>query len=245
VDIQQIIETYAERLPCGQSLKPLLDRYDYHPELTAKLDRLARQDFTREILYEIVLWKLSRFTYVEDEVIAEVNGLKDLPFDDLEKSKPVLESLLRANGVRLPMASTILRFRNPKVFQIIDERTYRIVCAGEPSYPSKPPKVSDGYLQTSVSVYFKYLRKLKDLADHCGFDYTEMDRALYQLDIELGNKLDRPQPKGRCNQCDSTQGIGHGWMLWLTQLSARSRGGGGHMDVGIRRDSGGGGSLTL
>lgn len=192
MDIQEIVDTYADRLRCGQSLKPLLDHYDYHPKLTAKLDGLGQRDFNREILYEIVLWKLSRFPYIGDEILAEVNTLKGLSFDEIERSKPVLESLLQANGVRLPMASTILRFRNPAVFQIIDERTYRIVCEGEPSYPSKPLKVTKGYLDTSISVYFKYLRKVKALADHCGFDYTQMDRALYQLDIELGNKLDRP-----------------------------------------------------
>lgn len=192
MEIQEIVETYVDRLSCGQSLKPLLDHYDYHPKLTEKLDGLGQCDFNREILYEIVLWKLSRFPYIDDGILAAVNNLKDLSFDQLESSRPILESLLQASGVGLPMASTILRFRNPKVFQIIDERTYRIVCEGEPSYPSKQHKVTKGYLNTSVSVYFKYLRKVRALADYCGFDYTQMDRALYQLDIDLGNKLDRP-----------------------------------------------------
>ena len=192
MDIQEIIETYADQLPCGQSLKPLLDLYDYHPELTRKLDGLAQQDFNREVIYEIVLWKLSRFPYLTEKLIADVNALKDLSFAALEMSKPVLESLLRTKGVQLPMASTILRFRNPRVFQIIDERAYRIVCGGEVSYPSKPFKVTKGYVDTSASVYFGYLKKLKALADHCAFDFSLMDRALYQLDIELGNKLDRP-----------------------------------------------------
>ena len=192
MEIHEIVETYGAHLSCGQSLGPLLDRYNYHPELTERLDSLGQRDFNREILYEIVLWKLSRFPYIDDRTMAAVNRLKDLSFNQLESSRPVLELLLRSNGVRLPMASTILRFRNPRVFQIIDERAYRIVCEGEPSYPNKQLKVTKGYLDTSVSVYFNYLKKVRDLADYCGFDYTQMDRALYQLDIDLGNKLDRP-----------------------------------------------------
>lgn len=192
MDVEEILKAYGDRLGCGEPSSPLLALYDYQPQLTDKLDGLNSRDFSRETVYEIVLWKLNRFPRLTEDLIAAVNGLKGLSFDSLDLARPVLESLLKTKGIQLPMASTILRFRNSRVFQIIDERAYRIVCSDEPSYPSKPYKVTTGYVDTSITIYFAYLRKLKALADRCRCDFTKLDRVLYQLDIELGNTLGRP-----------------------------------------------------
>lgn len=42
-------------------------------------------------------------------------------------AEEILRKLLMTPGIRLPMASTILRFKNPNVYQIIDQRAYRFL----------------------------------------------------------------------------------------------------------------------
>ncbi len=58
------------------------------------------------------------------------------------------------------MASTILGFLNPSVFQIIDDRVYRVVHPSKAKYPVKPQKVHERYLTTSADIYFEYLDEL-------------------------------------------------------------------------------------
>jgi len=86
------------------------------------------------------------------------------------------------------MASTILRFINPSVFQIIDDRAYRVLFDGEAKYPTKPVKITDKYINTSIDIYFKYLNELHRVcSEELPFEFA--DRILYKLDIQLGNKI--------------------------------------------------------
>jgi hypothetical protein len=86
------------------------------------------------------------------------------------------------------MASTILRFLNPQTFQIIDDRSYRVLCPKKPKYPSKPPTLNDYYVDTSVELYCEYLDELHRVASkNLPFDLA--DRILYRLDILLGNAI--------------------------------------------------------
>jgi hypothetical protein len=86
------------------------------------------------------------------------------------------------------MASTVLRFVNRNVFQIIDDRVYRIIHPGKAKYPAKPLEVNEKYLTTSESIYFDYLDELH--SQSCAqLPFAEADRILYQLDIKLGNKI--------------------------------------------------------
>jgi hypothetical protein len=86
------------------------------------------------------------------------------------------------------MASTILRFLNPKTFQIIDDRAYRVLLPREAKYPSKPNKLTETYVTTSIEVYFKYLDELHKVSSR-KLPFHMADRILYQLDIELGNAI--------------------------------------------------------
>ena len=43
----------------GDNPLRLMEEYNYQPELTVSLDNLDIEDFNREVLYEIVLWKLN------------------------------------------------------------------------------------------------------------------------------------------------------------------------------------------
>ena len=173
--------------------KNLRENYEYQKCLTKKLDKLKPANFDREILYEIVLWKLNRFPCVDDELIEELIGVASIrpkAHRKNGKAEEVLDKLLRCKGVALPMASTILRFLNPKTFQIIDERAYRIICPGK-KYPKKPGKVTDGYVKRSICIYFNYLDALHEVhkISPKKYPFDVLDRILYLIDKGQDNKL--------------------------------------------------------
>jgi hypothetical protein len=168
--------------------RTLLKEYSYQPTLTKQLDVLSPGELTRETLYEIVLWKLNRFPQVKPELLDNLKTLSGLKAKEHRQASTELKSLLSSPGIALPMASTILRFLNPRVFQIIDDRVYRIVSPGKAKYPAKPLKLNEKYLKTSESIYFGYLDELQALACET-LPFESADRILYQLDIKLGNKI--------------------------------------------------------
>ena len=118
--MSDIIEKYKANW--GNDPRTLLESYSYHTDLTRKLDALNAANFNKEILYEIVLWKLSRFPYIAPTLLEELKNVATIEPKKHESAREVIGKLLRSSGVALPMASTILRFLNPKAFQIIDDR---------------------------------------------------------------------------------------------------------------------------
>jgi hypothetical protein len=186
--MRNFIEEYNDQW--GNDPTRLLDEYDYHPKLTDELDKLDAEKLNREMLYKIILWKLSRFPYITDELVNELKGIKEIDPKEHRKAQDILRKLLRTRGIALPMASTILRFINPNAFQIIDDRAYRVLLTGEAKYPSKPQKTTDGYIDKSVEIYFKYLDRMHEVCSD-KFPFDKADRILYQLDIKLGNKIGR------------------------------------------------------
>ena len=108
-------------------LSEFLWQYAYQPKLTAKLDDLDAVNLTPELLNEIVLWKVNRHVGLDEDLLRRIDSLRTLKPGEHEQARSVLEQLLSTHGVDLPMASTILRFRNPAVFQIIDRHAYRAV----------------------------------------------------------------------------------------------------------------------
>lgn len=186
--MSDIIEKYKE--VWGDDPRILLNKYNYHPALTKKLDHLNVENFNKEVLYEIVLWKLSRFPYIEPSLMEDLKSVAKLKPKEHKHAKDILEKLLRSSGVALPMASSILRFLNPTVFQIIDDRAYRVLLPGEAKYPSKPAKITDKYIKTSITIYFKYLDELHKIASQSErLPFEQADRILYQLDILIGNNI--------------------------------------------------------
>jgi thermostable 8-oxoguanine DNA glycosylase len=83
--------------------------------------------------------------------------------------------LLDIHGVDLAMASTILRFRNPEVFQIIDRHAYRAI------YGVKYPLYSMSSNQRKIEAYFEYLDKLLELSQKKGLEFRTLDRLLYEF----------------------------------------------------------------
>ncbi|SFB86234.1 hypothetical protein [Kaistella jeonii] len=70
------------------------------------------------------------------------------------------------------MASTILRFKNPSVYQIIDQRVYRFIYG-----QNLPLYFSNAQKQIEL-----YLDKLKGVCEKKNIDFTLSDRILYQMD---------------------------------------------------------------
>jgi hypothetical protein len=184
--VQNFIDEHKEIW--GDKPLDLIDEYNYHKALTAELDKLNPDDFNNEILYKIVLWKVSRFPYISLDLLSRLKSVAKIKPGDHKECQSLLSELLSTKGIALPMASTILRFLNPKAFQIIDDRAYRVLLPGEPKYPTKPQKISKGYLKKSTNIYFNYLSKLHEISGK-RLPFEQADRILYQLDIKLGNKV--------------------------------------------------------
>jgi hypothetical protein len=172
----------------GDDPRTLLAGYDYQRNLTVKLDALKPQDLDVKTVYEIVLWKLNRFPTIEADLLDELKTVAVLKPREHRKATAVLHKMLRCSGIALPMASTIFRFIRPSVFQIIDDRVYRIVHPGKAKYPAKPVNVNERYLATSSKIYFEYLDELHKLSSE-KLPFQTTDRILYELDIKLGNKI--------------------------------------------------------
>ena len=106
----------------------------------------------RDIINEIVLWKMNRRPQVTEELIDAIFSLKEIktPLQALEdeKTAQVIEKLLQTKGMQLPMASTVLHFYYPEVFPIIDQRAYRELYAMDyPKTMTKIPMLTELYLK--------------------------------------------------------------------------------------------------
>ena len=115
--------------------------FKYQETLTKKLDSTT-VNFNQEKLNEIVLWKVNRYAQFDESSIELINSIDRNETEiHIDKTKEVLKSLLKTNGVQLAMASTILRYRNPNVYQIIDQRVYRVLYKNKVldlnTYPSE------------------------------------------------------------------------------------------------------------
>lgn len=160
------------------------EQFIYQPELTQKLDASYNQPFTQELLNEIVLWKINRYALANEELIRTLQEVsaKSRELNE-ELTRRILTMLLTTKGVGLAMASTILRFRNPHVYQIIDQRAYRIAMG----LPLKITAISP--IEKQIAVYISYLRKLKEISieKRCAFD--KLDRVLYYNDKQLNKNI--------------------------------------------------------
>ena len=79
------------------------------------------------------------------------------------------------------MASTILRFKNPKIYQIIDQRVYRVI------YGKDMPRVLK--VEEAIDFYLEYLTKLKKVCSKYNINFYESDRVLYVLDKEINKTI--------------------------------------------------------
>jgi len=165
------------------NLNEFLKNYNYQANLTKKLDNLRRVTFTQSIVNEIVLWKVNRYVSLDNEILLSIDDLKTLTNGEHRQAQTVLESLLSIHGVDLPMASTLLRFRNSKVFQIIDRHAYRAI------YSRDYPLYATSSSSRKISTYFVYLDELIGLCRKRNLEFQTIDRLLYRFDKRINGRL--------------------------------------------------------
>jgi thermostable 8-oxoguanine DNA glycosylase len=161
--------------------KELLDlEFKYQPELTKKLDDI-NSDFDQELINEIVLWKVNRYAGLTSENLALLNKIKPKSqIIDENLTRKILSELLQTKGIRLPMASTILRYKNPDIYQIIDQRVYRIIYGVEHKIKYN--------LKDNIEQYLTYLKDLRKVCEKFQIPFNQSDRILYRYDKEINSK---------------------------------------------------------
>ena len=154
------------------------EKYNFQSELTEKLD-LISSDFDQGIVNQIVLWKVNRYAEIDNETLSLINEIdRNDNFINESLTVNILENLLATKGIQLAMASTILRFKNPNVYQIIDQRVYRFI------YGENIPKYFSS-IEKQVQLYLDYLQILKNICQEKQINFEQSDRILYQLDKEF------------------------------------------------------------
>lgn len=165
------------------NLSGLLERHQYQPALTSYLDQLGSRPFAQNLINEIVLWKVNRYAKLSPSALKALNRVADIRRKSHRTAEATVATLLCEPGVDIAMASTFLRFRNKKTFQIIDRHAYRALYGKK--YPLHP-KSSDN---EKIDLYFRYLDDLWAFADSKKLSFTTVDRVLYVFDRQFNGKL--------------------------------------------------------
>lgn len=160
------------------------EKFTYQKNLTLILDELEG-DFNQETINNIVLWKINRYAQITDEAFELLNQISsDSIILDTDKTEKVLESLLSIDGIQLPIASTILRFKNKNIYQIIDQRVFRMIYEGK---ELNTELKSYNPIKSKIDLYIKYLNDLRNYCDLYNIKFSDSDRIIYLVD-KIHNK---------------------------------------------------------
>lgn len=170
----------------------ILNRFTYDDE-TEIMDRISKADRmnyreNKDIINQIVLWKMNRRPRVAEELIDAIYKLEviNTPMEAVENelTVQVVTGLLDSKGMQLPMASTVLHFYYPDVYPIIDQRAYRELYGED--YPKNTLKV-----EKLAALYLKYITDCYQYQqEKCPeIPFAKIDKVLYQLDKEKGNTV--------------------------------------------------------
>lgn len=185
--------------------KPTEVKFEYLPELTDELDELStvHKELSEFDIYKITLWKINRYPKIKNTtILKDLNSLRELNRFDEETTKSILSAMLPINGIGLAMASTYLRFANPKIYPIVDTRALRA------AFDYKDVNVYENILSThcggyklfekQIDLYIDYVNKLIDISktDYHGLkiDFENLDRFLYDIDEKSGFLLSDKEP---------------------------------------------------
>ncbi|PSR54955.1 hypothetical protein AHMF7605_16305 [Adhaeribacter arboris] len=184
-----IEDSKAHSLDTIEDVETKLKRFEssdfiYQEDLTKELD-LLDGDFDERIISKIVLWKVNRAPLLDNKTIDLLNKIKkdDKQIDE-DLTKEILTRLLdkKNRGFDLPMASTLLRFKNPSIYQIIDQRAYRIL--------KKNQILRIPYsIEKKINLYLAYLADLRALTDKYNLKFEWLDRTLYKMDKEINKNI--------------------------------------------------------
>ena len=171
----------------------ILNRYTYDDgtDIMNRISKVNKADYreNKDIINEIVLWKINRRPQVEEELIDALYELEFIktPMEaaESELTARVVELLLCSKGMQFPMASTVLHFYFPEIYPIIDQRAYRELYDGE-DYPKNTVKV-----EALVNLYIKYIADCYSYRqERCPeIPFSKIDKVLYQLDKDKGLKV--------------------------------------------------------
>jgi hypothetical protein len=144
--------------------------------------------FDQEIINEIILWKVNRYANVDNDTLKLLNDIGTTSTVlDIEKTRKILKMLIQKKGIQLPMASTMLRFKNKNIYQIIDQRVYRII------YKDKKLKLkthlNDKNLNDQVDLYIQYLKDLTEVCEKLEIRFDESDRILFMADKRINKDI--------------------------------------------------------
>lgn len=170
----------------------ILSKYNYSWD--GIVERIQNASFTSEqensdIINSIVLWKINRQVTIDNSLIMNIRNFskKLTSVDDIienngnkDELKNLLTGMLKCHGIRIAMASTILKMFNPNVFPIIDQRACREATRND---------LKVGNVDKDVKNYIDYIGQVeKYRKTNCPeIEFSKMDALLYQIDIENGN----------------------------------------------------------
>ena len=180
---------YLRAIDYKDNLAEFLNQYNYQPGLTPKLDNLGGKPLNQKLINEITLWKVNRYFSIPPEILQKIEGIERLKKREHRKTEDILEKLLKIKGIDLPMASTLLRFRNPEVFQIVDRHAYRAI------YGQRYPLYGASPIKRKTSIYFDYLDKLINLCKKRKLEFKTIDRLLYIFDKKINKNLPKTKKK--------------------------------------------------
>ncbi len=158
-----------------------INKFRVYPKLTAALDS-RDWNFTPERINEIVLWKVARYVDLPVDLLLRLDALKNIEPNEHRKGAEALSQLLAIKGARLPMASTFLRFANPKVFQIFDRHIYRALNGELPKQLSKSPS-------QCVPIYMKFIDELHVACESMSIPFSDADRILFIFDKKVNGSM--------------------------------------------------------
>lgn len=174
-------------------MKEILKRYAYadDKEIINRIKNCTgnNERENRDIINSIVLWKINRQVDIGNELFTNIKKLNIIP--SLIKSKEndikkIIFDLLGIKGVKIAMASTILKMFYPNSFPIIDQRAYR-----ELNGKDLPDYYGVNANQKYAELYFQYILDChsynQNICPNIKFD--DVDKVLYQLDLEKGKKV--------------------------------------------------------
>lgn len=174
-------------------MEEVLKRYAYadDEEIINRIKNCTGKDEreNRDIINSIVLWKINRQVDIGTELFIAIKNLNIAPSIIKTKEKEIKEivfDLLEIKGVKIAMASTILKMFYPDSFPIIDQRAYR-----ELNGEDLPYYYGASANQRYTDLYFQYILDChiynQSVCPNINFD--DIDKVLYQLDLEKGNKV--------------------------------------------------------
>jgi len=199
-------------LTVKNQLNGVNDLFHYHSQFSSPIGEKILDEVGSEIrrkgyltydqLLEISDWKAGRrnrrnVRKNKPQRVVEITK-NALSFDDDESRIKTL-CWPNLNGVRVPVASTILTFYDPEKYGVIDQHTSRSLYRNrsvleEVCGPSRffEKKKLTGFTVRDYLEYLRIIRKVvKILSKNIGKHFTarDVDRALWQEDKENGGKL--------------------------------------------------------